>query len=134
VIAYQNTVVFPRFKSEIAELRAPEALPVLSLVRSNSRGGEVPAPTIATGSGFLLSLDIPTQDRFASYTCLLYSPAGELLGRIPVSAQEARDTVSIRVPPARQPGTYTLTVQGNVGQGGTPIDLYRYSFVLGPRQ
>ena len=33
VIVYQNAVVFPRFQTQIAELRAPEVLPVVSLVR-----------------------------------------------------------------------------------------------------
>lgn len=134
VIAYQNAVVFPRFKTEIAELRAPEVLPVVSLVGGNSRGGEVPTSSIASGRPFLLSLDIPTQDRFLSYTCLLYSPSGTLLGRVPVSAQAARDTVSIRVSSAdRQSGKYTLAVQGNLEQGETPVDLARYQFVVNSR-
>jgi hypothetical protein len=135
VIVYQNSVVFPRFRSEVAELRAPEVLPVVSLVRGNSRGAEIPASTVASAQSVLVSLDIPTQDRFVSYTCLLYSPAGTLLGRIPVSAQAARDTVSIRVPAAgRQPGKYTLTVQGNADQGSSPVDLSHYSFVLEAHQ
>ena len=38
MIAYQNVVVYPRFKTEIAELKAPEILPSLSLVgRQQSR-------------------------------------------------------------------------------------------------
>jgi len=130
VIAYQNTVTFPRFKTEIAELRAPEVLPVISLVGGNSRGGEVPTSSLPSGKSFLVSLDIPTQDRFSSYTCLLYSPSGTLLGRIPVSAQAARDTVSIRVPSAGGAGQYNLTVQGNADRGETPVELGHYPFVL----
>jgi hypothetical protein len=132
VIVYQNAVVFPRFKTQIAALRSPEVLPVISLVRGNSRGGEAPAATsIVAGGSVLLSLDVPTQDRFSSYTCLLYAPDGRLLGSVPVSAQAARDTLSIRVAPAgHESGTYNLKVQGNVEQGGTPVDLSNYSFVL----
>jgi hypothetical protein len=130
VIAYQNTIVLPRFRTETAELRAPEILPVISLVSGNSRGNETPKSTIATGQSFLLALDIPTQDRYASYTCLLYSPSGTLLGRIPVSAAAAKDTVSIRVPSAGGVGEYTLAVQGNSDRGETPADLGHYRFVL----
>jgi hypothetical protein len=132
VIAYQNMVVYPRFRTEIAELKAPEILPAISLVGGNSRGGQT--PSIATGASqpFLLSLDIPTQDRFSSYTCLLYSPSGTLVWRVEVSVQAARDMVSIRVPSAeRLPGEYTLTVQGNLN--GTSADLAHYRFALNGR-
>jgi len=129
VIAYQNVAVYPHLSSEIAELKAPEILPSLSLVNANSRGG--PAPEVAVGAGrpFLLLLDIPTQDRFSSYTCLLYSPSGALSWRIDVSPQLAKDTVSVRVPSAdRPPGDYTLVLQGNLDRGG--VELQRYRFTL----
>src|SRR6202795_317324 len=129
LVAYQNLVVFPRFKTEIAELKAPEILPVISLVGGNSRGDQTPTATAAAAHPFLLSLDIPTQDRFSSYTCLLYSPSGPLVWRTEVSAQSARDTVSIRVPSVdTQAGKFTLAVQGNLA--GSSVDLARYPFAL----
>jgi Putative zinc-finger len=129
VIAYQNAVVLPRFQGEIAELRAPEILPSLSLVGGNSRGGEIPAVTIGASQPFLLSVDIPAQDRFSSYTCLLYSPSGSLSWSVEVSAQSAKDTVSIRVPAAVRPsGEYTLTVRGNLP--GSAVDIARDRFAL----
>jgi hypothetical protein len=129
VIAYQNLVVYPRFKTEIAELKAPEILPQVSLVGGNSRGGQIPVATVGSGQPFLLLLDIPTEDRFSSYTCLLYSASGSLAWRVEVSPQQARDTVSIRVPSAGQgAGVYTLTVQGKTG--GSPVDLAHYRFTL----
>jgi hypothetical protein len=129
VIAYQNVVVYPRFKTEIAELKAPEILPQVSLVGGNSRGGQIPVATVGSGQPFLLLLDIPTEDRFSSYTCLLYSASGSLAWRVEVSPQQARDTVSIRVPSAgKGPGEYTLTVQGNMA--GSPLDLAHYRFTL----
>jgi hypothetical protein len=129
VIAYQNVVVYPHFKSEIAELKAPEILPSVSLVNGNSRGGQVPAVTVGAGRPFLLLLDIPTQDGFSSYTCLLYSPSGSLSWRVDVSPQLAKDTVSVHVPSAdRSPGDYTLVVQGKTDRGA--VDLQRYRFTL----
>ncbi len=129
LVAYQNLVVFPHFKTEIAELKAPEILPVISLVGGNSRGDQTPTATAAATRPFLLSLDIPTQDRFTSYTCLLYSPSGTPAWRVEVSPQAARDTVSIRVPSTeRLPGEYTLAVQGNLA--GTSVDLAHYKFAL----
>jgi hypothetical protein len=129
VIAYQNVIVYPHFNSEVAELKAPEILPSLSLVNANSRGGQVAEVTVGASRPFLLLLDIPTQDRFSSYTCLLYSSSGSLSWRLDVSAQLAKDTVSVRVPSAgRPPGEYTLAVQGNTDRGA--VDLQRYRFTL----
>lgn len=129
VIVYQNLIVYPHFESQIAELRAPEILPSLSLVNGNSRGGQVHQVTVGTGRPFLLLLDIPTEDRFTSYTCLLYSPSGALSWRLDVSPQLAKDTVSVRVPSADRPaGDYTLVLQGNLDRGA--VELQRDRFTL----
>jgi len=81
----------------------------------------------------LLLVDIPTQDRFSDYTCLLYSPNHELLWTVKVSAQDAKDTVAIRVPFAnRIDGVYSLAVKGNQAEttSGSGADLATYSFSL----
>jgi Putative zinc-finger len=136
VIAYQNLVIFPRFRSALAELRTPEILPSLSLVGGNSRGGATPSIAVQGVQPFLVLVDIPTQDRFSSYTCLLYSPSGSLTWRVQVSAEEAKDTVSIRVPAAHGiSGSYTLVVQGNSDRAPTEngVELAHYRFTLNNR-
>jgi hypothetical protein len=131
VIVYQNVIVFPHLENQIAELKAPEILPSISLVGGNSRGGQLPAAQVDSARPFLLQLDIPTQDRFLSYTCLLYSPSGSLSWKVEVSAQSAKDTVLIRVPSSGgQSGEYTLTVQGNTDRGATSVALAHYRFAL----
>jgi hypothetical protein len=131
VIAYQNVLVYPRFKAEIAELKGPEILPSVSLVSGNSRGGPILTGTVGANQPFLLLVDIPTESRFSSYTCLLYSPSGSLSWRVEVSPQLAKDTVSIRVPSvSREPGQYALALQGNMAAGETPVELARYRFTL----
>ena len=131
LIAYQNLVVLPRSRSELAELRAPEILPALSLVGGNSRGAAVPVVAVAPASPLLLQVDIPTQDRFTSYTCLLYSPAGSVFSQVRVSAQEAKDTVALRFPQIGEAGNYNLAIQGN-GDPNHPgsVELARLSFVV----
>jgi hypothetical protein len=133
VTAYQNILVFPRMTNEIAQLKAPEVLPSLSLVNGNSRGDETSAMTVANAKPFLLLVDIPTQDRFMSYTCSLYSPSGALAWQVQISAPEAKDTVSIRVPGVEKAaGSYTLIVRGN-GDGTSPgpaVELAQYRFTL----
>jgi hypothetical protein len=132
-IAYQNAFVFPRMHQEIAQSSAPEVLQSLSLVGGNSRGGQIPSIAVPPAHPFLLFVDIPTQDRFSAYTCSLYSPAGKVTWQVQVSAQQARDTISISIPAAdRIDGKYSLVVQGSAGSSNpeTPVDLARYSFVL----
>jgi len=133
VIAYQSLVVYPHFRSEIAQLQAPEILPSVSLVGDNSRGGTTPSIAVHEAHAFLVSFDIPTQERFSSYMCLLYSPSGSFVWRVPVSADAAKDTVSIRVPAGqRAAGSYTLVVQGNTGSAPAEngVDLAHYHFTL----
>jgi hypothetical protein len=133
VTAYQNIVVYPRLTHEIAELKAPEFLPSLSLVNGNSRGGEAAAITVSKAKPFLLLVDVPTQDRFMSYTCSLYTPSGSLAWHVQVSSQEAKDTVSIRVPGVEKvAGSYTLVVRGDTDRAsvGPAVELAHYRFTL----
>ena len=134
VIAYQGLVVYPHYQTQIAHLQAPEILPTVSLVGGNSRGGAAgPSVVAENAQPFLVQVDIPTQERFSSYTCLLYSPSGSLAWRVQVSAEAAKDTVSIRVPAGeRAAGSYTLVVQGNTGPAPSEngVDLARYHFSL----
>ena len=133
VTAYQNILVFPHLTNEIAQLKAPEVLPSLSLVSGNSRGGETSSMTVTNAKPFLLLVDIPTQDRFMSYTCSLYSPSGSLAWQVQISAQEAKDTVSIRVPEVEKaPGRYTLIVRGDGDRtsSGPAVEVAQYRFTL----
>ncbi|MHB1793976.1 MAG: anti-sigma factor family protein [Acidobacteriaceae bacterium] len=137
LIAYQNAVVVPQLHQKIAQFNSPEVVPSVPLVGGDSRGGQIPMIAVPPAHPFLLLLDIPTQDRFSSYTCSLYSPTGQLAWMIQVPAHEAKDTISITVPTAdRMDGRYSLDVQGNAGPSnpGSSVDVARYSFVLKTRK
>jgi hypothetical protein len=133
VIAYQNLLVYPHSRSEVAQLQAPQVLPSIALAGGESRGaGELQSVSVRRGQPFSMLVDIPTQDRFSGYTCLLYSPSNSLLWRVAVSAQQAKDTVVLGVPASNwTPGVYTLVVQGNTGQapasGGTDLEHQRFT-------
>ncbi len=159
VLVYQNVVVFPRSgegapretspgeassreasrggiptgagSSVASGADGPEILASLSLIGGNSRGGGMPVATLAKGQPLLISLDIPTADRFSGYTCALVDASGAVLWRLPVSAEEAKDTVSIRVPSTRLTrGDYRLVVRGNANNGGEgepPLANYRFT-------
>jgi len=129
VIVYQNAVVLPRVAAGATRPTGPEVLTPLSLVGANGRGGAVPAGTVARGRPLMLSLDIPASENFPTYDCILTAPSGAVVWSVPVTAEQARDTVAIRVPSENlTSGDYRLTVRGH----GEPVsaDLASYRFTL----
>jgi hypothetical protein len=132
VIAYQNVSVRPRFAGDIAQFKNPEILPSVSLIGGDSRGGVLSAVTVARSQPLLLSVDVPTAERFSSYSCVLAAPSGAVVWRVPVSAEQAKDTVSIRIPAGSwESGDYSLTVLGNTNSvAAEPAVIVRYRFTL----
>ena len=131
VIAYQNVVVYPHYKSEIAQLQAPEILPTVSLIGANSRGGPKVSTTIGSAKRMQLVFDVPTQDRYTSYEAVLYAPTGVMLGKAQISSQAAKDTVTMDAPTgATLTGTYHLVVQGKTTGPDAPTTLQDYPFVV----
>jgi hypothetical protein len=135
VIVYQSAVVMPRMKTEMAETQVPTVLNSTVLANAGARGGNAVAEVVAPAHGFyLLSVDIPPAAGATSYRCALYSPSAALVWHIDVSAQQARDTVTIQVPVmTAQEGMNELRVQGVVssqGQADKLVDLARYTYKL----
>ena len=139
VIAYQNTVVLPRFSGQITRLRQPGIATTVSLIGGNSRGDALPSISGSAGQPLLLSLDIPAARPYPGYACELIDASGVVVWRLLVSPAQAQDTVSISVPAGvLRAGDYTLVVQGietqDHGSLGKPgvSDLARYRFALSP--
>ncbi len=136
LVAYQNVVVFPRIGGQITQLMQPHVVATVSLIGGNSRDGSLPAATAAMSQPVVLSVDIPAATQFASYACVLLDASGAAVWRVPVSQDQARDTVSIAVPAGTlRPGDYTLLVQGLPpqpanGRAAASSDLVRYRFAL----
>ena len=132
VLGYQNVIVYPRLSGELAQANHPEVLAAVSLIGVNSRGGAVPSVTVTPGQPLLLSVDIPAAEQFSSYACALISPSGARIWQVPVSAEQAKDTVSIRIPPDHwQDGAYRLTVEGHADRAAAEsVELARYRFTL----
>lgn len=130
VVIYQNVLVLPRLAADAGSDKNPEILPSLSLV--NSRGGAIASLTVSQGQSFLLPVDIPTTEQFSRYSCELVAPSGAMSWSLPVTAEEAKNTVSIRVPAERRlPGVYTLIVRGYPDpHRGSPVEITRYEFTL----
>jgi hypothetical protein len=131
-IAFQNVVLYPRLAGKIARLEEPEVLASVSLIGGNSRGGTIPSVTVTGSQPILLSVDIPTAEPYSRYSCALLDPSGAVVWRVPVSAEQAKDTVSIRSPAGHWGhGNYTLLVQGYTNSmRGAPAEVARYRFTM----
>jgi hypothetical protein len=135
VVSYQNVVLLPRMRTEITQLRQPSTLTSLFLVGGNTRGTRdetIPAVTLPKTSPLLLAVDIPTAEQFASYACVLVAPSGETAWSLPVTIEQAKDTVPIVVPThSLSRGGYTLIVRGySKAAGQAPADLAQYRFTV----
>jgi hypothetical protein len=131
VMAYQNIVELPGMRRTVAVAETPAVVNNIVLANIGSRGGDIPTITAPAHGLFLFSVDIPSNGGYASYICSLYSPGGERLWQVPISSQQAENTVSLRVPTDKAAaGTNELRVAGVPAAGGPPAEVGRYRFSL----
>jgi len=119
VVLYQSVFQIPRLEQQVAEANTPEVLNNLLIAGGTSRGDSTQTITAREGHSFLLSADIPASSTYASYRLSLASSSGKVYWRGNVTAEQAKDTVQIRVPAsAAQAGENTLVIEGvSVGSG-----------------
>ena len=131
VVAYQNILVLPAMRRAEAVAQTPAVMNNVVLANMDARGGDV-AKLVAPASGsFLISVDIPSKTGYASYLCVLYNASGERLWQVPIAAQQAENTVSLRVPTEKAAsGANELRVLGVPAAGGSPVEVGRYRFAL----
>jgi hypothetical protein len=131
VVAYQNIRVLPAMRRAEAVAQAPAVMNNVVLANMDARGGEVAKLAAPALGSFLISVDIPFKNNYSSYLCLLYNASGERLWQVPITAQQAENTVSLRVPTDRAAsGTNELRVLGIPSTGGSPVEVGRYRFSL----
>ncbi|HTF72158.1 MAG TPA: hypothetical protein VK638_56765 [Edaphobacter sp.] len=131
VVAYQNILVLPAMRRAAAVSQAPAVMNNVVLANIDARGGDIPKVVAPALGSFLLSVDIPSKGDYASYICLLYNSSGEQLWQMPITVQQAENTVSLRVPTEKAAnGTNELRVLGVPVAGGSPAEVGRYRFNL----
>ncbi|MGB8537270.1 MAG: zf-HC2 domain-containing protein [Acidobacteriaceae bacterium] len=130
VIGYQNLVEVPRLKTELTSLNSPGVLPTVSLVGGVSRADKLPSAEVKPYKPVLLKVDIPTDDRYSSYEVSVLDSGGKPAWTMPISARQAKDTLSIEMPAKElQAGTYTLVIEG-LASGAKPIAVERRLFQI----
>jgi hypothetical protein len=131
VIAYQNALVLPGIRHAASAFQNPAVMNNLVLANINARGSDTPGLTAPAHGAFVVSLDIPASADNTSYICTLYNASGDQLWQMPVSAQQAENTVFLRVPTDKAAaGQNELRVSGVPSSGGPPVEVGRYRFNL----
>ncbi len=128
-IAYQNLVSVPRLKQSAANVQ-PQVVASLYLTSGTLQGAEDRVVRVRPNSSFLLQVDIAADPRYSSYVCQLLSPSGAVVGTFPVSAESARNTVPVLIPPQQKSGSYKLAVRGIVSGQQATSEISTSSFEL----
>jgi hypothetical protein len=126
VVGYENVVTIPNLKSSrAAGVRAPEILPTVSLVGMGARAESNPVGA-PVARDFIFEMEIPGGPEFTGYLCEIRDQADTLKFSVPVSTQQARDTVRLAIPAGTLPaGNYKLLVTGEK-PGGAQQKLVQY--------
>jgi anti-sigma factor RsiW len=131
VVAYQNILVLPGMRRAAVTAQVPAVMNNIVLANISARGANVPRVVAPPHGSFLISVDVPSRAEYASYLCSLYAPSGERLWQIPITSQQAENTVSLRVPTDKAAdGINDLRVLGVPSTGGPPAEVGRYQFTL----
>jgi anti-sigma factor RsiW len=121
VIGYQQFAY--RTLQEAAN--TPQVLPYAA-INVSTRGASVADVPASPSENFQLLVNIPPDNRYASYRLDLYSSQGQLEWSRTIPAASADDTRSVYVPGAgRDTGGRTLAVHG-ITAAGESVDLGRY--------
>jgi len=130
-VGYQNLVTVPRLKNEVAVAQAPQILNPVYLTAGANRSENQVTITTKRNHPFTLTVDIPAESPFTSYVCELQSPSGELEGSLTISAEAAKNSVSMSMYPKNgNAGTYHLVVFGVSQDGGQKVEIERQPFEL----
>jgi hypothetical protein len=130
VVGYQNLVTSPALRGALAENGIPKILPAASLISGTVRGSTPSSLELPAGGRFFLPLDIPAQTNVQSYLVELHNPAGVVQWSLAVSAETARNTLTIDAPGVKKAGRYEIVVLGLAGPGAKAFEVGRYPFEL----
>jgi hypothetical protein len=112
VAGYQNAVTIPHLKTALSQSDMAQTLPSFSLIAGNSRGGAAPVVAVPSGKPFSFFVDIPPGS-YASYVCEFQTESGTPELSLTVSADEAKRTVQLLIPPGRlSSGKHVLVIRG----------------------
>lgn len=131
LLVFQVFVARPKMERAVAEAQTPAFLNSLVLAGGSSRGVKAIEVTAPRDGAFLLEVDVPAEAKYTGYRCSLYSPSGDKFWTGDLTAEQASDTVSLRVPVSRTAaGVNALVVEGIAKGTGEAVVIARHPFEL----
>ena len=130
-VGYENLVTIPHLRH--ASVETAQALPSYSFVTAGSRGENGTEFEVPATSPFGLYVDVVGDPSFASYSAEILTKSGEKKISIPITSQQARDTVQLLIPGSLlAAGQYDLVIRGYKPDTGTNAgqEITRHPFVL----
>ncbi len=112
VIGYQNGITIPNLKQASSRTATAEIVKSFSLMSVGSRGEGSSFLPIKVGpqEDFILDVDMPGNSS-SGYACQIKDASGKIRGSLSVSAEEAKNTVPIKIRGGSlQPGKYNLVI------------------------
>lgn len=126
VVGYQNFVTIPRLRGGAAPT-ARLAHPV-SLLLAESRGGTPALVTVPRGEDINLFFDVPPETPYPSYAAEVRDAAGRVRTTVPITPQDAGETVTMLISAGTLPaGNYEVVVSGvDVAKRKVPLAHYPF--------
>ncbi len=122
-VGYQQVAVVAPLRAQLAEERKPRIAPLYLL--SESRKAEQ-VVNVDGRSPFVLEFVIPPDIDSPPYTCKIVDARGKVRVAVPVTAEQASDSVDLHMPPALlAPGNHSLIVTGTGG-----VSVFEKSFTV----
>ena len=131
-VGYQNFVTIPQIKREVA-MNSPQALPTFSLSTASRGAADKSEIAVRRSAPFGIYVDIPSSDKFSSYSCEIRTRSGSRKLNINVSAAQAKDAVQLFIPGGTlEAGQYDVIVLGEKSASGKPEteEVVRHGFVV----
>jgi len=121
---YQNALV--------QDLRKPEMFATEALMLRASRGLKEEQVQAQSGQPFRIAFQIPAKGDFRSYIADVLNKAGVKQLSIPITINEAKNTIQIKFRAGGlQPGNYTVVIEGvtsGSGESAAKQEIVRYPF------
>ena len=111
-IGYQNSVTIPGLRQASVRMPAAEIIKSFSLVSVGSRGEGTSSLTIRVGprEDFGLDLDMPGNSA-TGYLCEIQDDSGKVRFSLPVSSEQAKQSVHVHIPGGSlPPGNYSFVI------------------------
>lgn len=118
ILGFQN--------AQLRRMAAPGVVPSYSMLAMGTRGAAQPTTIQDPAKPFALFVDIPPQPASPTYRIEIRDSSNRALVSLPVSAGEARETITVYVPPHRlSAGSYTVVIVGGAESviGSAPLNV-----------